>query len=135
LERNWSDRENELKARESELQVLRNQVQGFEDRLKEAVKNAEAAGNASATMQYQHQIALLKKDTESAKAVSDMRISSLTAQISGLVDQIEDLQAQLATARQDAKDVASEALKSAANRQLSETLQKVVTDIQPSKNK
>lgn len=130
LERSWVERETALKAKEQELVNLQTQVASFETRLAEATKKGEASGYASATAKFNHEIALLKKDAEAEKKVAEMRISAMTNQIGGLENQIEDLHTQLLSARQDAKEVASEALKSASSRQLADTLQKVVTDSQ-----
>jgi hypothetical protein len=135
LERSWVEREGALKAKEQEHQNLLAQVAGFDAKLSEATKKAEASGYASATAKFNHEIALLKKDAEADRKVADMKIAALTSQIAGLENQIEDSQTQLQAARQDAKEVASEALKSASNRQLAETLQRVVTDTQQTNNK
>lgn len=135
LERGWIERESVLKGKEQELQNLQVQVAGFDARIADAVKKAEAAGFASATAKFNHEIALLKKDAESAKAVSDMKISSLTSQTVSLENQISDLHKQLLTARQDAKEIASKSIEGAASRQLADTLQKVVTEGQQSNGK
>jgi hypothetical protein len=135
LERSWVERENALKAKEQEFQKLQAEVAGFEAKIAEVSKKGEASGYASASAKYNHEIALLKKDAEADKKVAEMRITALTSQIAGLENQIEDLQTQLQAARQDAKEVASEALKSASSRQLADTLQKVVTEGQQSTSK
>lgn len=136
LEKGWLERENALKAKEGEFTRLANEVASFPGKLNDAVKAAESKVTRELSGAYDHQIALLKKDAESAKALADMRVVALNEQITGLQSQIEELHAQLLAARQDAKEVASEALKSASSRQLAETLQKVVTENQPAaKNK
>lgn len=135
LELSWVEREKNLKAKEQELQNLQTEAANFETRLAEATKKGEGSGFASATAKYTHEIALLKKDAESDKKVAEMKIVALASQISGLENQIEELQKQLSAARQDAKEVASEALKSASSRQLADTLQKVVTETQQSTGK
>ena len=60
-----------------------------------------------------------------------MKIASQDKVITGLQEQIDNLQMQLVSARADAKDVASEALKSASGRQVAEALQRVVDTQQP----
>lgn len=132
LERGWVDRENALKAREQEVAALKAQVEGFDARMEAAVKQAEARGAAVVTAKYNHEIALLKKDAEAQKSVSDLRATSLNETIENLRTQVENLEKQLVSARLDAKEVANQALQSAANRQLSETLTKVVTEREPS---
>lgn len=131
LEKSWGEREAALKSREGEFARLTQEVAAFPGKLQDAV-NAEAARvSRELKANYEHQIALMKKDAESAKAVADLRVVALNEQIGSLQSQIEELHTQLVAARQDAKEVASEALKSASNRQLAETLQKVVTDNAP----
>jgi len=135
LERSWVERENVLKSKEQEFKVLQVQVANIDAKLEEATKQAEARTAASMSAKFGHEIALLKKDAEADKKVAEMRTSALTNQIAGLENQIEDLQTQLQAARQDAKEVASEALKSASSRQLADTLQRVVTETQQSTGK
>ncbi len=135
LERSWVERENTLKSKETEFQTLQAQVAGFDAKLADTTKKAEAVGFGAASAKFNHEIALLKKDAESDKKVAEMRINSQTTQIEGLMNQIEDLQTQLQSARQDAKEVANEALKSASSRQLADTLQKVVTEGQQNNGK
>jgi predicted nucleic acid-binding Zn-ribbon protein len=135
LERGWNERESLLKSKEQEFQNLQAQVAGFDAKLQESAKKAEVAGYASASAKFTHEISLLKKDAESDKKVAEMRANALTSQIASLENQIEDMQKQLISARQDAKEVASEALKSASSRQLADTLQKVVTDGQQGNGK
>lgn len=135
LERDWTARENALKAREQEIVTLRTQVAEFDAKLAENTKKAEATGFSCAAAKYNHEIALLKKDSENEKRMAEMRIASLNSQIDAYSNQIEDLFKQLNSARQDAKDVASKALDGASNKQLTETLQKVLTDSQQTSGK
>jgi hypothetical protein len=58
--------------------------------------------------------------------LSNMKIAAHEKAIQGLHEQIKDLQIQLASARTDAKDVATQALQSASGRQVADALQRVV---------
>lgn len=135
FKREWEAKDAAIKAREQEFSSLQAQVAGFDQRLKAEVQKAEAVVGSVVKAKYEHEAALLKKDADAAKSLADMRIAALNEQIGGLQSQIEDLHTQLISARQDAKEVANEALKSAASRQLAETLQRVVTEGQGSPGK
>lgn len=135
LERSWVEREGVLKAKEQEATALKAQVEGFEAKMDAAVKQAEARSAAVVTGKFNHEIALLKKDSESQKAVADLRIASLNETINNLHGQIESIETQLIAARQDAKEVASQALQSASNRGVADALQRVVDAQQGSNTK
>jgi colicin import membrane protein len=126
LERSWVDREATLKTKEQEYAAMKAQIDGFDAKVEAAVKQAEARSAAIVTSKFNHEIALLKKDSESQKAVADLRIVSLNEAIDSLHSQIENLSSQLISARQDAKEVASQALQSASNRGVADALQRVV---------
>ncbi len=136
LQKSWTDREIDLKAREQEFTVLAKQVSEFDARLKTEVTRAESALSASLKRDYEHQMALLRKDNESVAATEKIKNAAYELTIKGLEDQVKDLKLQLVSARQDAKEVASQALQSANGRQVAEALQKVMERSEPvSKNK
>jgi chromosome segregation ATPase len=138
LQRSWTERENGLKAKEQEFTDLKAQVVGFDQRLKSEVAKAEAVLGNVLKKQYEHEAALLRKDAESEKNLSAAKISAMSDQMENLEKQIHDLQVQLAAARSDAKEVATQALQSASGRQVADALQSVVNtrnDNVPSKTK
>lgn len=126
LERGWKDRENVLKAKETEFTNLQTQVAGFDAKLKTEVSKAEAILSNVLKKQYEHEMALLKKDSESEKNLHQIRVSAMDETITSLQEQIKDLQTQLAQARSDAKDVASQALQSASGRDVAVALQRAM---------
>lgn len=126
LQRSWTERENGLKAKEQEFTDLKAQVAGFDAKLKTEVAKAESVLGNVLKKQYEHEMALLKKDAESEKNLSAAKISAMSDQMENLEKQIHDLQAQLAAARSDAKDIASSALQSASQKQVAEALSRVV---------
>lgn len=138
LQRSWTERENGLKAKEQEFTDLKAQVAGFDAKLKTEVSKAEAVLGNVLKKQYEHEMALLRKDAESEKNLSAAKISAMSDQMENLEKQIHDLQVQLAAARTDAKEVATQALQSASGRQVADALQSVVNtrnDNVPSKTK
>jgi hypothetical protein len=135
LERSWVEREGVLKSKEENYALLKAQVDNIDTKVAEAVKQGEARGFASAAAKYNHEIALSKEEAKGQKAVSDLRIASLNEAISNLHSQIESMETQLISARQDAKEVASAALASASNRQVADALQRVVDNQQSSPGK
>jgi chromosome segregation ATPase len=126
LERSWKERDAALRAKETEFTALQAQVAGFDAKLKTEVSKAEAVLGNVLKKQYEHETALLKKDVEADKNLHQIRVSAMDETITSLQEQIKDLQTQLAQARSDAKDVASQALQSASGRDVAVALQRVV---------
>jgi hypothetical protein len=131
----WTERETALKSKENEFTVLKEQVAGFETRLKTDVARAEAILKNALQRQHEHETAMLRKDMESERSLNLTKVSALNDLVEGLQSQIRDLQLQLTSARQDAKEIASSALESASGRRVSEALQRVVETRDPSMNK
>lgn len=126
LNRGWTEREANLKAREQELTDLRASVANFDARLKTEVSKAEAILSNTLKKQYEHEKALLEKDVASERSLHAIKVSAMDATIESLQEQIKDLHAQLVAARADAKEVATQALHSASDRKVSEALRHVV---------
>lgn len=138
LERTWRDREDALKGKEQLFVDLKSQVDGFDQRLKADVAKAEAVVSNSMKRHYEHEMALLKKDFDSEKNLHIANMSAVNSQMESQDRQIVELQKQLALARADAKDVATQALQSASGRQVADALQSVVntrSNDNPSKTK
>lgn len=124
LQKTWEDRDNALKSREKEFTDLKTQVDGFDAKMKAEVSKAEAIVGNSMKRQYDHEVALLKKDMESERNLNVVKITALEDTIDKLENQIATLQVQLAAARTDAKEVATQALQSASGRQVVDALQR-----------
>lgn len=126
LERKWNERAAALKAQEDEVTGLREQVAKIDERIKAEVARAEAIVGNTLKRQHEHELVMLKKDSESAKALHAAEIQSLKNTISSLSDQIEHLQGELAKSREYAQTVTTQALDSASQRQVATALSKVV---------
>lgn len=136
LQREWDRREAELAQKENEFTELKEQVAKFDDRLKSEVAKAEAIATNSVKRQYEHQIALLKKDMNAEINLHDEKLVSMNETIANLRTQIVDLSKDLDEARADAREVTSQALQSASGRQVAQALQRVVdTQGQSTKSK
>jgi hypothetical protein len=126
LQKNWTQRETDIKSHEQEFANLSKQVTEFDAKLKAEILKAENITSANLKREYEYQTALLKKDTESITHAEKIKNAAYELTIKGLEEQIRDLRVQLTQARLDAKEVASQALQSASGRQVAEALQKVV---------
>lgn len=116
LLKTWTIREEALKAREQELADLKKTVSEFDARLKSEVSAREAIVSNTLKRQYEHDIALLKKDNEADKSANQIKAANYEGTIKNLNDQINDLKNQISIVRADAKEVATKALESASDR-------------------
>jgi hypothetical protein len=126
LTKNWTERENGLKAHEQEVADLRKQVSEFDARLKSEIAREVAVVGNTMKRQHEHETQLLKKDGDSNTKLAEMRVGSLEKCIAGLHEQIHDLSGQLDKARDDARHVATQALQASSGRQVADALQQVV---------
>lgn len=126
LVKTWDERENALKGRENEIVELKGKVDGFDAKLKAEIAKAEAVVGNTMKRQHEHEIQLLKKDSEAALKLSEAQMVSLNATIANLNKQVADLGVQLVSARNDAKEVASQAFMSVSGKQVADALQRVV---------
>lgn len=124
LRRDWDLREAELASKEEEVENLTLQVAGFDAKLKAEVARAEGVLSNTLKRQYEHEIDLLKRDALNQQRVSEVQAEMQEQTIEGLREQIVDLGKQLAAARNDAREVATQALQSASGRQVVEALQR-----------
>lgn len=126
LMKSWQQREDELIKQEDEFASLQDAVANFDAKLKAEIAKAEAIVGNTMKKNYEHQIELMRKDMEVEKTVSTSRVAQLNDVIVGLNNQIKELSVQLTAARNDAKEVTAQALKSASGREVADVLQKVV---------
>ncbi len=126
FDRGLNDRENAMKAREQEFADLQTKVAGFDAKLASEVSKAESVLRSTLKSQYDHEIAMLKKDNAADAAAHLIETKAMQTMVADLKSQIESLQTQLNTARADAKEVASEALKASSGRMAMDAMQGVV---------
>jgi chromosome segregation ATPase len=126
LNKSWAERENELKAKEQEFVSLKEQVAGFDAKLKAEVAKAEQIVANTLKRQNEHEIQLLKKDIEAERSLHQTKVGAMDDTINNLQEQIKTLQDQLTSARNDAKEVATQAFQSVSGQAVSAALTKVV---------
>jgi hypothetical protein len=133
LDKGWTERETELKKRETELADLRKQVENFPEVVKKEVNAAVAIATNSLKKEYETKIVLANKDAEMSQKLSAQEVASLNQTIVKLQAQITGLQTQLEQAARDVKEISAKALESASGRSAMEALQKVLEKDQPTK--
>lgn len=123
LQREWQEREDILKSKETEFVELKNKVTNFDKNLQSEVTKAESILSNKLKKEYDYQIQLLDKDVNSERKLHEAQVASLNNVISNLSDQLEEVQKQLEVSRRDAKEVTEKALESASNKNVAEALQ------------
>lgn len=122
LAKGWNAREFDLKAKEKQFLELQNQVAGFDAKMKKELEETVKCLTTEMSAKHNQQLQLLMKDKESEANINNEKVSSLNATIAHMQRQIANLESQLLAARQDAKEVTSQALQSASGKQTNEAL-------------
>lgn len=126
LNREWTAREAALKAQEAEVAEFKRLVAEFDTRLKAEASKAEGIVTSRLNKQHEQEMLLLKKDMDAAKMLHDAELKSNQAAIANMTAQIAQLSRDLDRARQDAKEVTSQALAATSDRKVAEALNGVV---------
>jgi len=126
LEKNWAEREAELKKREQELVELRAFKESNEERTKKYANAEVAIATNSLRKEYEHKMQIAQKDAETEKKLADAQKAADAQTITKLHTQIESLEQQRDLANQRATDVAARALDSASGRSTTEALQRLM---------
>jgi hypothetical protein len=126
LEKNWGQREEELKKREKELEDLRTQVAAIPEQVRKAENAAVAVATNSVKKEYETKIVLATKDAEMASKLAAQEVASLRQALEKATAQTADLKTQLDQAHHDVKEISAKALESASGRSAMEALQKVL---------
>jgi colicin import membrane protein len=114
LERNWAERDAQLKAKENRLAELEAQVAAFPENLKKEVAREVAIATNAQKKDYEFKIQLMDRDSKSATDLLRQQLSSTEAQNKLQTATIGDLQAKLADAQKQVSEIASKALESAS---------------------
>jgi colicin import membrane protein len=126
LDKNWGQREEELKKREKELEDLRTQVASIPEQIRKAENAAAAVSGNSVKKEYETKIVLATKDAETAQKLAAQEVASLRAALEKAHAQLAELKTQLDQAHHDVKEISAKALESASGRSAMEALQKVL---------
>lgn len=117
LERGWAAREAELKKAEEELTTLRALKAGYDAAISASESKGFKVGHSTATKEKEQEIALLKKDFDASQRIAAAEKAAAEKQIGQLEKTVADLQASLAKANEENRQLAQSALSGAARQQ------------------
>src|SRR5262249_17617016 len=126
LEKNWAEREMELKKREQELSDLRKFKEEYPDLVKKEVNGAVAVATNSVKKEYETQKTIAAKDAETDKKLAEQTIVALQQRLTTQQTQIDDLKAQLEKAHERVAEISAKALDSASGRATTEALHRLM---------
>lgn len=114
LEKSWQIREATLKAQEEEVSLLRKTVDEFPLRLKKEVEKTAEESIKQTEQKLSQEILLLKRDNESEKKMSELKIKTLEETIARQIMQVDALQTQVDEAKKQVQDIAVKAIEGAS---------------------
>lgn len=123
LEKSWALREETLKKSETEFADYKKQVEEFPAKLKAEVGKEVNIAVAREKRDYEHTIALLRKDAETAKQMADMQIATLKGQLDSALAQLQQANARIAESDSKVAKIAEKALESASGQRTLSELQ------------
>lgn len=126
LDKQWAEREAELKKREAELSELRTFKEMAPEMVKKAVNEAQAIATNSVKREYEMKMTLAGKDAEMEKRLAEQSVAAMGKTIAELQAQVGNLKANLEQAQRDVKEISAKALESASGRSTTEALQRIM---------
>lgn len=114
LEKTWKLREEALKIQEEEVISLRKMAESFSSKLKEETDKAVAETERKVAQKLQQEIVVLKKDIETEKRLSDLKIKTLEETVARQLQQITLMQTQVDEAKKQVQDIAVKAIEGAS---------------------
>lgn len=126
LEKNWAEREADLKKREADLADLRAKVEAFPEVLKKAENAAVAVATNSVKKEYETKATLVQKDLEMFQKLAAQETASLKQALEKAGGEVNGLKTQLEQARADMKEISAKALESASGRDAMAAMQKLM---------
>jgi colicin import membrane protein len=126
IEKNWTEREAELKKRETEFAELKAKVEGMPEAIKKAENAAVAIATNSVKKEYETKATLAAKDLETFQKLAAQETASLKTAVEKATFEITSLKTQLDQARADVKEISSKALESASGRDALSQIQKMM---------
>lgn len=117
VEKNWADREENLRKQETEVVELRTKVNSFPGELDAEVKKQVAIVGNSMKRDHTHELQISASQFAATKTILDNTILNLNSKLVDKDSVISQLTVQLATAQKSSTDIANKALESAASRQ------------------
>lgn len=114
LEKGWQQREAALKEKEDEYARLKKEVDAFPGRLEAEANRIAAEATKTAEAKFLQEILLLKRDAESERRLSELRVQSLEETMGRQAAHIAVLEKQLDEAKQQVQDIAVKAIEGAS---------------------
>lgn len=114
LEKTWQARETALKEREDELNRLRKDVAEFPEKSRLEIQKAVAEAVKAAEAGHAQELVVLKKDAETEKRLSELKVRTLEETAARQSSQIEGLGQQLEEAKKQVQDIAIKAIEGAS---------------------
>lgn len=110
FEREFSEREAKIVAREQEYEVLKEKVAGFPQQMDEALENQENVLSEKLKQKHDYEMQLKTKDLEAEIQLRKEQISSLQRKVEEQQAYINSLGVKSDTASQQVKDIAMKAI-------------------------
>lgn len=133
LNKQWAEREAELKKAEQELAELRKLKEDLPEMLKKEGNNQAQAAGRSVAKEYETKMVLAAKDAEVEKKLLEQAKVAADATNAKLQEQIADLKRQLEQAHAAARETSKQAFESVSGRSTTEALQRIMEKEQGSK--
>lgn len=114
LEKSWAEREAALSSREQALADLQARVEAFPKELEKAVRDTEKAVTERLQFTYKHEGAMLAKEIEGERRLSQQSIASLEAKIREQDEQIRQLTQKANEAGLQVQSIAIKAIEGAS---------------------
>lgn len=114
IEKSWAAREAGLKEREDELNSLRAQVAGFDERIKAEAERSATEAIKTAEARHRQEVLVLQKDSEANRRIAELQIKSLEEVVARQTKEIESLDARLDEAKKQVQDIAIKAIEGAS---------------------
>lgn len=114
LERTWREREQKIAAQEHEMERLKIEAASFPDRMQNEVKRNVADVTREIESRYEQKIQLMKKESETALKLAELKITTLSETGERQFSQIEILQTRLEEAKKQVQEIAMRAIDGAS---------------------
>lgn len=126
LDKNWAERETELKKRETELVELRTFKEQAPEMVKKEVNAQVAVATNSVKKEYETKAQLAAKDADVEKRLADQTVKALQDTIAKQQAQLDEMKAQREQALRAVQEISAKALESASGRATTDALQRIL---------
>jgi colicin import membrane protein len=121
----WAEREAKLKAQEDEVAKLRADAAAYPERIKAEVDKAERILGAVLKKDHAHEMALAKKEAEGTSSLLSSELKGAQQTIAQQAKQIENLTAQLESARKQVAEISVQAVQASAGKQAADMAREI----------